>query len=101
MNFLNTFKDKAKKLERTIGIGLSTDITITENIIQVAEKIVNSTNNKIVLVGDHDIIETLKNKSRKLNAKLKFITDTDPANYLAHELFEQQSLDAIIRGGLS
>jgi len=101
MNFLNTFMDNAKKLEITIGIGLPNDITITENIIQVAEKIVHLTNNKIMLVGNHDIIEKLKNKERELNAKLRFITDADPANYLACELFEQHSLDAIIRGGLS
>ena len=91
MNFLNIFKSKAKKLERTIGIGLSKDITMTEIIIQVAEKIVNSTNNKIILVGDHDIIEILKNTARKLDSKLLFIVDADPANYLAREIFEQQS----------
>ena len=101
MNFLNTFMDKAKKLERTIGIGLSKENAITENIIQVAEKIVNSTTNKIILVGDHDVIESLKNKTGKLNARLKFIADADPATFLARELFQQPYLDAIIRGGLS
>jgi putative methanogen marker protein 4 len=93
--------DKAKKLEKTIGIGLSKDITITENIIQIVEEIVTSTNNKITLVGDHDIIGTLKKKKKKLNEKLRFIADADPAKFLACELFEQQSLDGIIRGGLS
>ena len=100
MNFLNTFMDNAKNLESTIGIGLSTDITITENIIQVAEKIVNSTKNRIILVGTHGIIESLKNNTRKLDSELEFIADSDPAKYLTRELFEQQSLDAIIRGGL-
>ena len=101
MNFLNIFMDKAKKLEKTIGIGLSQDIIITNNIIQIAEKLVNSTKNKIILVGDHDIIKTLKNRAQKLNPNLNFIADSDPANYLVSKLFEQQSLDAIIRGGLS
>ena len=101
MNFLNNFKEKAKKLEKTIGIGLSKDFAITNNIIQIAEKIVNSTKNKIMLVGDHNIIETLKNTTQKLDSNLKFIADSDPANYLTCKLFKQQSLDAIIRGGLS
>ncbi len=51
MNFLNTFMDKAEKLEKTIGIGLSNDIAINENIIQVAEKIVNSTKNRIIPIS--------------------------------------------------
>ena len=100
MNFQNYFKEKAKKFEKIIGIGLSNDIEITENIIQIAIKIVKSTNNKILLVGDHSTIAFLK-KKQKPNTKLKFIADSDPANYLAHELFEQHSLDGIIRGGLS
>jgi len=101
MNYLINFQEKAKKLEKSIGIGLSKDFTITNNIIQMAEKIVNSSKNKIVLVGEHDMIKSLKNEPPKLNAELKFIADSDPANYLTRKLFEQQSLDAIIRGGLS
>ena len=101
MNFLHDFKEKAKKLDKLIGIGLSNDIKITENIIQMAMKIVKSTNNKILLVGDHSTIEVIKKNPPKSNTKLKFITNSDPAKYLAHELFEQQSLDAIVRGGLS
>ncbi|MHA1475427.1 MAG: hypothetical protein ACTSQ5_09590 [Promethearchaeota archaeon] len=101
MDFLKTFMDKAENLEKTIGIGLSQDITITNNIIQIAEKIVNSTKNRIMLVGTHNIIKSLKNNTRKLDSKLEFIADLDPANYLTRKLFEQQSLDAIIRGGLS
>ena len=101
MNFLDNFKEKAKKLEKTIGIGLSKDFTINNNIIQMAEKIAKLSKNKIMLVGEHDIIESLKNKPPKLDSKLKFIVDSDPAKYLARKLFEQQSLDAIIRGGLS
>jgi len=100
MDFLKYFMNKAKNLEKTIGIGLSQDITITNNIIQIAEKIVNSTKNRIMLVGTHVIIESLKNKTRKLDSELEFIADSDPAKYLARKLFEQQSLDAIIRGGL-
>ena len=101
MNFLNYFKEKAKKIEKIVGIGLSNDIEITENIIQMAKKIIKSTNSKILLVGDLSTIEFLQNKKHKSNTKLKFISDPDPANYLAYELFEQQSLDGIIRGGLS
>lgn len=101
MNFLNIFMDKAKKLERTIGIGLSKDISISKNIIQSAEEIINSTKNQIVLVGDHNIIGSLKNEIQKLDSRLKFIVDSDPAKYLIKDLFEQQSLDAIVRGGLS
>ncbi len=101
MDFLKNFMDKAKNLEKTIGIGLSQDITITNNIIQIAEKIVNSTKNRIMLVGTHNIIKSLKNNTRKLDSKLEFIADLDPTNYLTRKLFEQQSLDGIIRGGLS
>jgi len=100
MDFLKNFIDKAENLEKTIGIGLSQDITINNNIIQIAEKIVNSTKNRIILVGTHGIIESLKNNTRKLDSELEFIADSDPAKYLTRELFEQQSLDAIIRGGL-
>ena len=91
MNFLNNFKEKAKKLEKTIGIGLSKEITINNNIIQTAEKIVKLTNNKIVLVGVHDIIETLKNTTQKLDSNLKFIADSDHANYLTCKLFEKKT----------
>ncbi len=101
MNFLKIFMDKAKRLEKTIGIGLSNDLTISNNIIQSAEEIVKSTKNQIVLVGNHNTIGSLKNETPNLDSRLEFITDSDPANYLIKNLFEQQSLDAIIRGGLS
>nr|QEE14224.1 phosphate butyryltransferase [Candidatus Prometheoarchaeum syntrophicum] len=101
MNFLTYFKEKAKKFERIIGIGLSNDIEITENIIQIAKKIVKSTKNEVLLVGDHSTIDVIKKKKQKLNKNIKFIASSEPANFLAHQLFQEHSLDAIIRGGLS
>ena len=101
MNFLNLFMDKAKKLEKTIGIGLSNDLTVSNNIISSAKVIIKSTKNQIVLVGDHNIIGSLKNETQNLDSRLEFIADSDPADYLTRNLFKQQSLDAIIRGGLS
>ena len=64
MNFLKIFMDKAKRLEKTIGIGLSNDLTISNNIIQSAEEIVKSTKNQIVLVGNHNIIGSINNETQ-------------------------------------
>ncbi|MHA1720783.1 MAG: hypothetical protein ACTSWX_04270 [Promethearchaeota archaeon] len=111
MNFLKIFIEKSKYNEKTIGIGLSLDISVNERIINLATKITNESKNKIVLVGEPDISVFIK-KQEELNPNLFFVIDSNPCKLLVGSLFKnlyvstsngrnECKLDAIIRGGLS